>query len=369
MGEKFLLHTPIFTPVWGSYTVHCDTMTKKIYPYEKNGRFYVDQHHKTESLLFGTVPSFIRSLVHKLFRKEDARSIASWLEREKPLERSMHPVITWIGHATFLIQANGVNILTDPLFGSPSLLYPRLLPPGIPFDSLPHIDGVLISHNHRDHMDESTIMALYKKNPDITFFVPFGDRRWFVRRGIMRVQEFIWEQAGVLSNREGDADVSCTFVPAHHWSARGLFDTNKSLWGGWMIQMNGSTIYFAGDTAYDARLFSRIAHLFPIIDVAMMPISPQEPHDWMKHTHMNAAQAGEAVMVTGAQRCIPMHWGTFSLGVDSFNSPIDSMRTWWQQNQSRLGDKELIAMKVGQRFLVPGRLIEQSADYGHVSMR
>lgn len=174
--------------------------------------------------------------------------------------------ITWIGHATFLIQVNGLNLLIDPVWASRMGFERRLSPPGIPLEELPEIDVVLISHGHYDHLDFSTLRKL---NGSPTYLVPAGLARVFVRKGFAKVQEYNWwEQAEIR-------EVMFTFVPAQHWVRRTLWDTNASHWGGWVIQHQGQIVYYAGDSGY-FRGFQEIGKRFSI-DIAYFQSAPMNP--------------------------------------------------------------------------------------------
>jgi L-ascorbate metabolism protein UlaG (beta-lactamase superfamily) len=249
------------------------------------------------------------------------------------------PVITWLGHSTFLIQTNKLNIITDPIFYDLSVLYPRNSPCGITPDNLPPIDIVIISHTHRDHCDKSSLCFLQKRdNP--RFLVPFGAQKLCAGWGFTRINEFTWWQKHKISN------IVCTFLPAKHWSNRGLFDTNQILWGSWMIQSPTLSLYFAGDSAYDTH-FTNIANHFQKIDVAILPIAPNEPRHLMKNSHMSAYEAGQAFLDLNAHILIPMHWGTFRLGTDTFSYPVDLLRRWWNQHCNKKLCRLLI-LKIGQ---------------------
>jgi L-ascorbate metabolism protein UlaG (beta-lactamase superfamily) len=323
-------------------------MKQRMFPYIHNGRFYMDKNDHPESLLFDTLPVFVQTL---LMRKYNCpQKIQSWLIPHQVPQRSSEPVITWVGHATFLIQVGNINILTDPIFGQPSLFFPRILPPGIAFENLPPIDLVLISHNHRDHMDEETLIALKQKNPYIAVWVPQGDKRWFDKRGFIDAREYMWWDQEIFRDFASNS-IICSFLPSSHWSQRGLFDKNKSLWGSWMIEHQGHAIYFAGDTAYHKH-FVQIADQFNAIDTALMPIGPCDPDPWMRFAHMNAQQAGRAFIDLNAHHFIPMHWGTFPLGDAEFEKPIFRLRDWWHKQKSLIKMKNLHLPKVGQQCVM-----------------
>jgi len=236
---------------------------------------------------------------------------------------------------------NGLNILTDPIFGAASFLFPRMLPPGIVIEKLPNIDYILISHNHPDHFDATSLQALMARNPGVKILVPMGDKYWFEKRGYKQAQEFDWWQTITCGS------VTFTFCPAHHWSRRGIFDTNKSLWGSWMIS-GSQHIYFAGDTAY-GKHFMQIQNEFGAIQTALMPIGPCEPDEHMRRTHVDATQAGQAFLELEAHNFIPMHWGTFAFGKDAFIEPIKRIDTWWQSNVADI-NKKLHVLPAGKRL-------------------
>lgn len=310
------------------------------YPSQKGARYYNPiPGHMPESILFGTLPSLIFSLLRQWHRK--SFNSALWQQEESIIARSTKPLITWIGHATFLIQCAGKNILTDPVFFDISRLFRRLLPPGIMLDALPPIDYVLISHNHWDHVDLYSLQQLQKRNKDLQILVPIGDKAWFTRQGFAQVTEHTWWQQSVHS------DITFTFLPALHWSGRGLFDTNKSLWGSWMMGAADATLYFGGDTAFGNH-FEQIAREFPNIDCALLPIGPCEPHAWMQRMHMNSKQAVKAFAVLNARHFIPMHWGTFPFGYDQFDEPIQQLLQAWKLQESS-SEKQLQVLKIGQR--------------------
>ncbi len=307
-------------------------------PIIRKGRFGVPSGRQPESLLFQTLPSFIQSLRASSSHEQH---VSDWCLPTPAFNSFGDATIMWVGHATFLLCIDGVTILTDPIFGSPSWFFPRLLLPTISANDLPQVDAVLLSHNHPDHMDATTLHALNKKNKNTRYLVPHGDKRWFDRRGFAHAHEHTWWQSFTLQGNTGP--VTCTFLPADHWSQRWLFDKNLSLWGSWMIQSKDVTIYFAGDTAYDSH-FKVISQKFTEIDCALLPIGPCEPHDRMQHTHMDARQAVDAFIDLQAQLFVPMHWATFAFGTDSFLLPIERLQKAWKKVQFGM----LTLPKVGQ---------------------
>lgn len=287
-------------------------------PHYKYRRFYNHAQEKVPSFLFKSCSMYLRS-----WRQRTQSNI---MYKQSVLHLRDTCSLLWIGHATFLIKLDSIAILTDPIFGSPSLLFPRIKPPAKALEQLGNVDFVLISHNHRDHMDAYSLYGLQQYKPH--HLVPQGVGAWFEKRNFFGVQEFGWWQQQTFYMPNGNK-IIFTFLPAHHWSQRGIFDKNKTLWGSWMIEYEGLTIYFAGDTAY-ATHFAAIGNAWQHIDVALLPIAPCQPHEWLKHSHMDARQAVQAFVDLDAQYFFPMHWGTFRFGIDPIAFPLAQLKEAWQ---------------------------------------
>ncbi|MBA3751370.1 MBL fold metallo-hydrolase [Candidatus Dependentiae bacterium] len=318
----------------------------KINPHIHKGRFY---NKADENCWPHIVPTLdiVFEVYWKTFRRK-AVGMDHWCTPTVPPRKSVDPLITWIGHSTFLIQIAGINIVTDPIFGDLTFLFKRLMKPGVALHDIPPIDYVLISHNHPDHMDAAALLY-FKKHPATHFLVPQGNKRWFTKRGFERVTEYNWWESDTFKTE--DSPCTFTFLPAHHWSQRGIFDFNKTLWGSWMITILGHSIYFAGDTAYSPH-FTAINKEFPSISCALLPIGPCEPNHRMKLTHMNAEEAGQSFLDLQARTFIPMHWGTYSFGTDDHEGPYDRINKWWTLQQLDL-EKKLIILKAGQAYNLP----------------
>jgi L-ascorbate metabolism protein UlaG (beta-lactamase superfamily) len=300
---------------------------------------------------FGTVTAtYWQSLVNRRPYFDNNNQIDDWVASGKPPAVSSEPRITWLGHSTFLIQIAGVNIITDPVFGDLSVLFPRKTPCGVAFDDLPRIDIVIISHNHRDHMDKNSLKRLQKRDNPLCL-VPLKCGPLMHKWGVTDIKELDWWGFFYDANRYTD-DMFLFFLPAWHWSGRALYDENTTLWGSWMIQAHGKTIYFAGDSAYHQEFYKAIAQAFPPIDVALMPIGPNEPHESVKDEHMSAEEAGQAFIDLKAKAFIPMHWGTFWLGTDSFIDPITRLNKWWAVHaaDATLAGKKLKLVKLGEQI-------------------
>ena len=262
--------------------------------------------------------------------------------------------VTWIGHATALIQGGGMSLLTDPIFSNRiSGIMRRYAPPGVLGPLLPPIDVVVISHNHRDHLDEDSVMAL---GPTVTYVVPLGLGPWFKKRGLTRVVELDWwETTEIVGARGGRLVV--TLVPAQHWSRRGAFDENKSLWGGYVIAAGGKHFYFAGDTGYPAA-FKEIGKRFPDLDYALIPIGAYEPRWFMCSQHISPEQAALVFREVGAKRIIPVHWGTFHLS----DEPMDEPPRLLQKSMGADADR-IMMMAIGESFFEPSTETPRDDDY------
>lgn len=313
---------------------------KQFQPHRHKGRFYNNADEPNRSLTWPSLMMICEWYWNSLRRGSIDSTV--WYAPEAPFERSNELAITWIGHSTFLIQAQNINILTDPVFGNLPF-FRRQIAPGLPLQDVPSIDYVLISHNHRDHMDGAAL-TFFKHHPECTFLVPLGDGEWFRTRGFKKVREYTWWE------REQFGNLEISFLPAEHWSQRGLLDYNTSLWGSWMMALGGNTIYFAGDTAYHSH-FTAISKEFPTITHALMPIGPCEPRQWMQKTHMNAEESVQAFIDLNAQFFLPMHWGTFNFGTDHHLAPYQRLLASWKRE--KFPDERLYNLKVGQRSLFP----------------
>ena len=229
--------------------------------------------------------------------------------------------VTWVNHATMLIQMDGVNVLTDPMWSercSPvSFAGPkRHRPPGVRFEDLPPIDAVLVSHNHYDHLDLPTLRRL-KGAPILT---PLGNSALMGKHGVGGATDLDWWQSAKISDR-----VTVTLVPAQHFCARGLSDRNATLWGGFVISGPSGHAYFAGDTGWGDH-FAQIVQRFGPMRVAMLPIGAYLPRWFMKPAHISPAEAVDAHAALQARTSIAMHYATFHLGDDGYEQPAIDLR-------------------------------------------
>lgn len=226
--------------------------------------------------------------------------------------------VTWVGHSTFLVQLDGVNILTDPHWGdraSPVRFAGprRIIPPGLRFEDLPPIDVVVISHDHYDHLDTGTVDRLAREHHP-RFFVPLRIKAWLNDRGIDDVVELDWWEQAKFRN----LTIVCT--PAQHSSGRGINDQNRRLWSSWVIAGSSRRFFFAGDTGYYDGL-KEIGDRWGPFDLTMIPIGGYG--DFRRHhpNHVNPEEAVQAFEDVGGKLMVPMHWGTFDFNREPPSEP------------------------------------------------
>jgi L-ascorbate metabolism protein UlaG (beta-lactamase superfamily) len=285
----------------------------------------------------------IGRLLHPL---APAGPAADWIPADAALiAKPSRWQMTWIGHASVLLQLDGKNVMIDPVF-SPRIfpLLRRRSPPGLTRSALPQIDALLITHNHRDHLDDRSVRGLPRQTPVV---VPPRLGPWFCRRGFDEVIELDWWEQVTLDG------LQITAVPARHWSRRGLFDTNRSGWCGYLVRSAGITAYHAGDTGWFDG-FQEIAARQQEISLALLPVGGNEPVWLMEHHHLTPEQAGEAFLALRAKTLIPIHWGTFRLSDEPLRAPIRRLLDWWTASE----------IPPSRRLIIPtaGAQIDLTAD-------
>lgn len=257
-------------------------------------------------------------------------------------------VVTFVSHATLLVQTQSLNFLTDPVWSkraSPfSFIGPkRFREPGVSLEQLPRIDVVLISHNHYDHMDVETIKKL-KTKFDPLFLVAKGDERHMRRFGVENVRELDWWETIEVEN-----GTRVTYTPAQHFSSRTPFDRDRSLWGGFMIGVGGDRIYFAGDTGYSSH-FSAIRERLGAPDLAFLPIGAYEPYWFMGPVHMNPYDSVRAHLDLQSRKSIAMHFGTFRLTTEPIDEPERELKR--ALAEKGLTEKDFATPIEGQTFVI-----------------
>ncbi len=231
--------------------------------------------------------------------------------------------VTFVNHATLLIQMDGVNILTDPTWAKrsvPVVGRARRRPPGLRFDELPKIDAVLVSHNHQDHMDLPTLRRLAGDfHPAI--YTGLGNAPFLRKNGVPGGHDLDWWQAIEIA-----PGITVTAVPARHHSGRGLFDKDRTLWCGFVVKGPSGSVYFAGDTGYGSH-FEEIGRRFPNLRLAILPIGGFKPIWYMHEQHIGPEAALQALQDLGAASMIPMHFGTFPNGDEAETEAVEVLET------------------------------------------
>jgi len=255
--------------------------------------------------------------------------------------------VTFINHATTLIQLDGINILTDPIYAkrtSPfSWIGPkRVRKPGVKFEHLPKIDVVIISHNHYDHLNIETLKKIsIRDNP--LFLIGLGNGKLLKSHKINNFKELDWNQLHQVNK------VKINFLKAKHWCSRGLFDRQKTLWGSYLLEGPSGKVYFAGDTGYEKH-FSDIGKRFGPIDISLLPIGAYLPRWFMKAQHLNPEDAVKAHLDLLSKKSMGIHFGTFKLSDEGVDQPeIDLTRA---RAKFQVPSRDFILPKFGQTIKI-----------------
>ena len=274
--------------------------------------------------------------------------------------------ITWIGHASMLVQAGGLNVLTDPVFSERAspvqfIGHKRAQPPGIALADLPPIDVVLISHNHYDHLDKAAVQEISRQSKaagtSTLFLVPLGLKSWFADLGIDNVTELDWWERRSLRG------VEFNFTPVQHWSSRGLGDRSQTLWGGYAVFAPEFQWYFSGDTGYSKDFVDTLARFADRqkpeqgggFDLALIAVGAYEPRWFMKEQHVNPAEAVQIHKDLHAKRSVGLHWGTFELTDESLDQPPKDLAA--AVKAQSLKDDEFTLMAIGETRVLPARAL------------
>ena len=274
---------------------------------------------------------------------------------------AMQPAITWIGHGSMLVQASGLNVLTDPIFSqraSPVQFAgpKRAQPPGLGLADLPKIDVVLISHNHYDHLDADSVTALAQQAGGAPLFiVPLGQKAWFNTLGITHVKELDWWDSVT------EKGVEFNLTPLQHWSSRSLGDRNHTLWGGWVVLGADFHWYYGGDAGYSKdftdtqkRFAARqTAALGGGFDIALIPVGAYEPRWFMTQQHINPTEAVQVHKDLQAKRSVGVHWGTFELTDEPLDQPPKDLAA--ARAAQGVADDEFFLLAIGQTRKLPAR--------------
>lgn len=246
-----------------------------------------------------------------------------------PIDKT-RPTVSWMNHCTFHIDYKNVNILTDPIWSkrcSPfSFLGPkRLHRPPLEIQHLPHIDLVLISHDHYDHLDKRSILHIVRKSPHVLFVIPEGVGKWFKKHNLHNFIELSWWQHREIGF-PGDVQLRVTAVPCQHFSGRGLLNKNMTLWCGFVLQFFEQKtlkkqLYFVGDTGYNPHDFANIGRNFGGFDLSLIPIGTYLPFTFMSPVHICPSKAVTIHQEVFSKLSIGMHWKTFCLSDEDVQQP------------------------------------------------
>jgi len=255
-----------------------------------------------------------------------------------------NPSAVWIGHSTFLIEVEGVAILTDPVWDKycspiPFRSLRRLNEPPIALADIPPIDIVLISHNHYDHLDAKTVAALHRFHPQIEWIVPQGLSPWFRRRGIHSVTEIGWWKAHSTKH------CSITAVPTQHFSGRTFWDQNKTHWNGYVVETRSKKLYFTGDTGYNSKDFKAIGNHFPYMDLSLIPIGTYCPKKFMQPVHIGPYEAVTIHQEVKSRLSLGMHWNTFRLSNEPTHRPPYDL--YQAMNEKKLPFETFLPIDIG----------------------
>ncbi|KAK9446856.1 beta-lactamase superfamily domain-containing protein [Limtongia smithiae] len=267
--------------------------------------------------------------------------------------------VTWIGQSCMLVQCRGTNFLTDPVFGE-HLVHAHFGPSRLgelpcKLEELPPIDFVLVSHNHPDHFEDAAVRQI---GNSATWIVPAGVRSFLARRGIFRVMEMTWWDRAPLQTKGDGWEIACT--PSMHWSGRGLFDTNVSLWCSFMILHHSRPVVFhAGDTGYSTEMFTAIAQVYgPGCELALVPCGAYEPRFHLRPIHTNPEEALKIMHDLGARRLVGVHHGTFTMSDEYFLEPKRRL----ENEAARCGLSDAVwGAEFGRTVVVPYRVRDEGS--------
>lgn len=281
-------------------------------PLDENGR-YRNLNQASERSYRELLRWRMENNAQKTEKKTDDWSVP--IQRDYTFLKHNEDGVVWLGHCTFLIRLGGRLLLTDPVFGDCGPAKRRC---DLPFNAekIRGLDYVLISHNHRDHADKASLQTVLYNNPNATVLTGLQAtalvQGWSPRT---RIQEAgWWQQYRTVPGLE------IIYLPAMHWSRRGMFDENEMLWGSYLLRANGKTIFFGADSGYDVH-FQEIGQQFPGIDLCLLSIGGYAPQWFMQPGHTNPVEAVQAFHDLGGKTLVPMHYGTFDLSDEPFGEP------------------------------------------------
>jgi L-ascorbate metabolism protein UlaG (beta-lactamase superfamily) len=256
--------------------------------------------------------------------------------------------VTFVNHATVLLQMDGVNILTDPTWANRAVPWigpRRRRPAGLRFEDLPPIDAVLLSHDHHDHMDLPTLRRIASAHRPVVI-AGLGNAKYLAKKGVPEGLDLDWWESVEIA-----PGVTVTAVPARHTSGRGMFGRNRSLWCGFVVSGPSGSAFFAGDTGFGSH-FAQIRSRFPSLRLALLPIGGFHPNWYMHQGHMSPRDALRASEALGAATTIPVHFGTFPQSDDGELEPVEELRA--ALSEGAAAGPRYVILDNGQSFEVPG---------------
>ena len=281
----------------------------------------------------------------QIFGKQDDKNKLSISSLDIELLAKQNFAVAWLGHDTLLIKTGNFWTLTDPILSRYATPFPpigpkRLVDFPIDIKLLPHIDYVLISHDHYDHLDLNTVKDLANQNNGSPiFYVGKGLKKWFFEHvPNAKVEEMEWWESEKIDK------LSFDFVPAQHSSGRCFFNKNSTLWGGWLIEYEKRKLYFAGDTAFKSQLFQDIKSYAGEIHFAALPVGAYLPQELMQYEHMSPEDAILAHSILKPNKSIAIHWGTFQLGDDT----TDDVKKYFNSMHTNYSDESFNLPKIGE---------------------
>lgn len=270
---------------------------------------------------------------------------------------------TWLGHATVLVNLEGVNFITDPVWAErasfTSLAGPkRYRPPPMKLKDLPDMDFAVVSHDHYDHLDAEAVKKITDLNPQIKWFVPMGMKSWMESNGIgidgsSSVTELSWGESAEFVKDGKKFQIWC--LPAQHWGQRGPFDRNRRLWSGWAVIGENRRFYYSGDTGNCDSEFKKFGEKLGPFDLAAIPIGAYEPRFFMKSQHINPEEAIGVHELIRSRNSIGIHWGTYHMGsYEYYLEPRDKLKELMDARED-LKNTSFVTIEMGRIWEAPDK--------------